>query len=216
MKGTPSYVALVDRFERKARYPDLVTLAAAHPESGVAVDAIKVLCGRGQERLLMAALGGSDVEAGAALARALGNAADQRTTPLLAAVVDDQNAPPTVAQEAAKALGKTPRGARELLRRIRENALAPELKQAVAFALADDRLQRRPVEARNRRPLAAAAGSQRQTASPAGHAPEVQGRRDAREGDFQRHRQMQYLPHGQRRRQGGRPQPLGNRLQAES
>jgi putative membrane-bound dehydrogenase-like protein len=164
LKGTRSYVALVDRFERKARYPDLVTLASAHPESGEAVEAVKVLLARGQQRLLTTALGGSDVEAGAALARALGNAADQRATSLLAAVVDDQNAPRTVAQEAAKALGKTPRGARELLRRIKENALAPELKQAVAFVLQttrfnDDRLKREidallpPPPARNDKPL---------------------------------------------------------------
>ncbi len=42
-RGTSSYVALVDRFQRKDRYPDLVTLAAAQPESGTAVEAIKVL-----------------------------------------------------------------------------------------------------------------------------------------------------------------------------
>jgi putative membrane-bound dehydrogenase-like protein len=163
-KGTSSYVALVDRFQRKERYPELVTLAATQPDSGAAIDAIKALYGRGQERLLTAALKGSNVESAEALARALGNAADQRTTPLLAAVIDDKNALPPVAQEAAKALGKTRRGARELLNRVRRNTLAPELKQAAAFALQttpvdDNRLKREidalfpPPPARNDKPL---------------------------------------------------------------
>ena len=162
--GTSSYVALVDRFQRTERYPELVTLAAAQPESGAAVDAIKVLCGRGQQRLLAAALKGPDIEAAAALARTLGNAADQRVTPLLVAIVDDKNAAQTVAQESAKALGKTRRGANELLRRIRQNTLAPELKQAVAFVLQttsfdDNRLKGEidalfpPPPARNDKPL---------------------------------------------------------------
>ncbi len=113
---------------------------------------------------MAAALHGSDIEVAAALARALGNAADQRTTPLLAAVVDDKNAHLAVAQEAAKALGKTRRGARELLRRIKQKTLAPELQQAVAFALQttpfdDNRLKQEiealfpPPPARNDKPL---------------------------------------------------------------
>ena len=121
-------------------------------------------CGRGQEQLLTAGLSGPDVEAAAGLARALGNAADQRVTPLLAAVVDDKNSPRAVAQEAAKALGKTRRGAHELLVRIKQSALTPELKQAAAFALqttpsSDDRLKREidallpPPPARNDKPL---------------------------------------------------------------
>jgi putative membrane-bound dehydrogenase-like protein len=134
-KGTPAYVALIDRFRLKDEYPGLAALAAAQPDSAAAVDAVKVLLGHGQAPLLKAALAGPDAKAAAALARALGNAADQRTTPLLAAAVDAKHADREVAQEAAKALARTPQGARELLRRVHDKALAPDLSQAVAFAL---------------------------------------------------------------------------------
>ena len=69
-RGTPAFVAMVDRFRIQDRYPDLVNLAAAQPDSGLAVDAVKVLLGQGQRRLLKTALGGSDVEAASAMARA--------------------------------------------------------------------------------------------------------------------------------------------------
>ncbi len=163
-KGTPTYVALVNRFQIQSRYPGLVALAATQPESETGVGAAKVLLDRGLQKLLKGVLQGSDVESATGLARALGNASDQRSTTLLTALIDEKSVPTGVAQEAAKALGKTPQGARELLRRVRDKALAPELTQAAAFALQstpfrDERLNREietlfpPPPARNEKPL---------------------------------------------------------------
>ena len=122
-------------FRGRRVIPDLVTLAAAQPESGAAVDAIKVLYARGQERLLTAALRGPDVEARRRWPRAgqrRRSTGSRRCSRPWSTIRMRLRA---VAQEAAKALGKTRHGARELLRRIRQDTLPPELKQAVAFAL---------------------------------------------------------------------------------
>ena len=165
-KGTSSYVALVDRFQRKDRYPDLVKLAAAQPESGAAVDAIKVLFG---PRSRAAADGRSPwAPTSNRRRRWPGRWAtppiNEVTPAARGAWSTTRIRPEPVAQEAAKALGKTRRGARELLRRIRQNTLTPELKQAVAFTLQttsfdDNRLKREidaffpPPPARNDKPL---------------------------------------------------------------
>ena len=150
-KGTPAFVTLVDRFEVKDRYQDLIALAKARPDSSLAVDAVEVLLLRGQREILSSTLGGSDVEAAASLARVLGNAEDRRATPLLAALVDDKKTPQAVAREAARGMAKTQQGARDLLRRIKDQSLAPDLAQAVAFALQtstfDDPRLRREIEA---------------------------------------------------------------------
>jgi putative heme-binding domain-containing protein len=164
--GTSFYVTIVNRFGLQARYPQLVKLAMSQPDSSVAVEAIKVLINRGQQQLLKQGLSGSasNLESATSLARALGNAADQRTVPLLLAVVDDKDSPLPLAREAARGLGKTPQGARELLREARDKTLSPELTQAVAFSLQtasfnDDRLKQEiatlfpPPPARNDQPL---------------------------------------------------------------
>jgi putative heme-binding domain-containing protein len=162
-KGTMAFVRLVDRFEIKDRYPDLIALATSRPDNSLAVDAVEVLLRRGQREILATTLGGPESEA-AALARVLGNAEDRRATPLLAALVDDSKTPQAVAVEAARGMAKTQQGARDLLRRIKDRSLAPDLIQAVAFALQtstfnDARLRREiealfpPPPARNDKPL---------------------------------------------------------------
>jgi putative membrane-bound dehydrogenase-like protein len=164
VKGTPTFVMLVDRYELKNRYPDLIALATSTTDGSLAVDAVEVLLRRGQREILSTTLGGSDVEAASALARVLGRAGDRRATPLLVALVDDKKTPQPLAVEAARALAKTPPGARELLRRIKDKSLATDLSQTVAFALQtssfdDSRLKREiealfpPPPARNEKPL---------------------------------------------------------------
>ena len=101
------------------------------------------------------------------------------------------------------------------IERIKDNSLAPELKQAIAFVLQtanfdDNRMKQEidalfpPPPARNDKPL-----------PPLAVLLKSKGDADARQGRFQRRRQMQHLPRGQWHGQGRGPEPLGNRFQAE-
>jgi putative heme-binding domain-containing protein len=70
-----------------------------------------------------------------AIARALGNATDNRTVGLLVPLVDDSEQPLAVRQEAVKALGRSKVGVQQLLERAGQQKLAEDLTQAAAFAL---------------------------------------------------------------------------------
>jgi putative membrane-bound dehydrogenase-like protein len=134
-RGTPAFVTLVDRFNLQERYPQVVAILEEQPDTSLAVDAVKLLLAKDSGGLLPKALKQDEALKAAAVARALGNAADNRTTPLLAPLVADERAPLAVRQEAVKALGKSKAGARHLLDRVKQRQLAEELQQAAAFAL---------------------------------------------------------------------------------
>jgi putative heme-binding domain-containing protein len=134
-RGTPQFVTLVDRFNLMDRYAEIVALAQAQPDSQLAVDAVKVLVNKEHRQLVLAGLRADDPLRAAALARALGNATDNKTAPLLVPIVDDEQRPLAVRQEAVKALGKSKAGARLLLDRVKGKKLADDLTQAAAFSL---------------------------------------------------------------------------------
>ncbi|HUQ73047.1 MAG TPA: PVC-type heme-binding CxxCH protein [Planctomycetaceae bacterium] len=134
-KGTLAYLTLVDRFNLQDRYPEIVALAQDQPDSQLAVDAVKLLVNKEHRQLVTQGLRDDDPLRAAALARALGNATDNKTAPFLAPIVDDAKAPLAVRQEAVKSLGKSKAGARQLLDRVKSKKLADDLTQAAAFSL---------------------------------------------------------------------------------
>jgi putative membrane-bound dehydrogenase-like protein len=134
-RGTHQFVSLVDRFNLSDRYPEIIALAQTQPDSQVAVDAVKLLVNKEHRQLVLAGLRDADPLRAAALARALGNATDNKTAPLLSPIVDDNDRPLAVRQEAVKALGKSKAGARLLLDRVKSKKLTDDLTQAAAFGL---------------------------------------------------------------------------------
>ncbi len=134
-KGTVQFLTLVDRFNLQARYPEIVDILATQPDSGVAVDAVKMLVGKEHKALITAALKQEDPLKAANAARALGNATDNRTTPFLLAALQDDQRPLGVRQEATKSLGKSKQGVRQLLDQVKSKKIADDLAQAAAFSL---------------------------------------------------------------------------------
>ncbi len=134
-KGTVQFLTLVDRFNLQARYPEIVDILATQPDSSVAVDAVKMLVGKEHKALITAALKQEDTLKATAVARALGNATDNRTTPFLLAALHDDKVALGVRQEAAKALGKSKQGVRQLLDQVKSKKIGDDLSQAAAFSL---------------------------------------------------------------------------------
>jgi putative membrane-bound dehydrogenase-like protein len=134
-RGSVQFLTLVDRFNLEDRYPEIVALAQDQPDSQLAVDAVKLLVNKEHRQLVLQALRDDDPLRAAALARALGNATDNKTAALLVPIVDDAARALAVRQEAVKALGKSKAGARLLLERVKSQKLADDLTQAAAFAL---------------------------------------------------------------------------------
>lgn len=134
-KGTLQFLTLVDRFNLQDRYPEIIAILETQPDTSLAVDAVKLLVGKEHRKLLLAALKQDDALKAAAVAKALGNATDNRTAGLLTPVVDDAERPLAVRQEAVKALGRSKQGVMQLLERAKGKKLAADLSQAAAFAL---------------------------------------------------------------------------------
>lgn len=134
-KGTLQFLTLVDRFNLQDRSPEIIAILETQPETSLAVDAVKLLVGKEHRKLLMAALKQDDALKAGAVAKALGNATDNRTVGLLTPVVDDAERPLAVRQEAVKALGRSKQGVMQLLERAKAKKLAADLDQAAAFAL---------------------------------------------------------------------------------
>lgn len=134
-RGTVQFLTLVDRFNLQSRYAEIVDILATQPDSSLAVDAVKMLVGKEHKALLTSALKQEDVLKAAAVARALGNATDNRTTPFLLAALQDEKTPLGVRQEAAKSLGKSKQGVRQLLDQVKAKKIGDDLSQAAAFSL---------------------------------------------------------------------------------
>ncbi len=134
-RGTVQFLSLVDRFNLETRYPEIIAILQQQPDSSLAVDAVKMLLGKEHRALIQQALKGDDPLLAAAVAKALGNATDNRTTPLLLAAVNDAQRPLGVRQEATKGLARSKQGIRQLLDLVKSKKLAEELTQAAAFGL---------------------------------------------------------------------------------
>lgn len=134
-ENTPQFVTLVDRFQLEDRYPEVLKLAQSHPAAQLGVDAMRLLLAKGQQGLITAALSNADEQVAAATVRAVGNTADGRAQSWLINLVDDEEQPDSVRQEAIRGLAKTKPGAQELLMRFDDRKLDDRLHPAAAAAL---------------------------------------------------------------------------------
>ena len=110
--GLPAYAEIVEAFGLKDHDDELIAIAVAHPDDAIGSSALRVVLANGNLEVIGKILATSD---GPALARALGNANDQRAVGLLTPIVTDKSKDLALRQDSVRALGKIEQGARALL-----------------------------------------------------------------------------------------------------
>lgn len=111
-EGLPAYVEIIDAFGLKDYDDQLIAIAAAHPDDATGASALRVVLANNNLDALNRGLASAD---GAALARALGNANDQKAVGLLIPIVSDKTRALPLRQDSVRALGKIEQGAKALL-----------------------------------------------------------------------------------------------------
>ncbi|MDA1015219.1 MAG: NPCBM/NEW2 domain-containing protein [Planctomycetota bacterium] len=134
-RGTSQFVTLVDRFNVRDRFPDLLALAQAGPDQQVGIEAMTALLQKNQLVLLKKSLAGKDARIAEATARAIGNSADGKAAGLLGPITKDDKQPLGLRREAARGYARSPQGAVELLALAKAGKIDATLKQAVAASL---------------------------------------------------------------------------------
>lgn len=110
--GLPAFAEIVEAFELKDHDDELIAIAVAHPDDAIGSSALRVVLANDNLAAIGTVLATAD---GPALARALGNANDQKAVGLLVPIVSDKGRDLTLRQDAVRALGKIEQGARALL-----------------------------------------------------------------------------------------------------
>lgn len=111
-EGLPAYVEIIEVFRLKEYDDQLITIAAAHPDDATGASALRVVLANNN---LDAVNRGLVSPNSAALARALGNANDQKAVALLVPIVSDKTRDLVLRQDSVRALGKIEQGAKALL-----------------------------------------------------------------------------------------------------
>ncbi|HEX3134424.1 MAG TPA: c-type cytochrome [Planctomycetota bacterium] len=111
-EGLPAYVEIIEAFKLKDYDDQLVTIAAAHPDDATGASAVRVVLANNNLDAVSRGLASAN---GAALARALGNANDQKAVALLVPIVSDKTRDLPLRQDSVRALGKIEQGAKALL-----------------------------------------------------------------------------------------------------
>lgn len=111
-EGLPAYVEIIEAFALKDYDDRLVAIAAAHPDDATGASALRVVLANDNLDAVNRGLASPD---GAALARALGNANDQKAVGLLVPIVSDKTRDLALRQDGVRALGKIEQGAKALL-----------------------------------------------------------------------------------------------------
>ncbi|MFM2096076.1 MAG: hypothetical protein RIS70_3200, partial [Planctomycetota bacterium] len=87
LRGSPTFVELIVKFNLQRRLPELLTLAQEHPEEQIGVEAIRAVLAKSDLKIVSEGLANKDVKVATATARALGSAGDGRVVELLLPVV---------------------------------------------------------------------------------------------------------------------------------
>ncbi len=133
--GTSTYLTLIDRFNLKDRFPELLALAQSQASAQLGVDAMRLLLNKDQKDLINQGLANKDEQVAAATVRALGNTADGRAQGWLTALLADGEKPDALRQEAVRGMSRNKPGAQRLLKLFDDKKLDERLTQAAAAAL---------------------------------------------------------------------------------
>lgn len=111
-EGLPAYVEIIEAFGLTEYDDQLVAIAAAHPDDATGASALRVVLANNNLGAVNRGLASSN---GPALARALGNANDQKAVGLLVPIVVDKTRDLALRQDGVRALGRIEQGAKALL-----------------------------------------------------------------------------------------------------
>ncbi len=135
LQGTTQFIQLVQRFELKGRYGDLLTLAQQNPDQQIGVEAIRALLRNKEWNVLGNAMKSKDTKAALATAQAMGNSLDGAIGGVLIGVIKDNSVAIDVRREAVRGATKVNYAASELVKVYEAKQLDPELNQALAAGL---------------------------------------------------------------------------------
>ena len=135
MQGTPQFVQLVQRFQLKDRYSDLLKLAQENPDQQIGVEAIRALLQNKQWNVLANGMRNQDTTAAVSVARAMGNSLDGAIGGVLVGIIKDDSVAIDVRREAVRGATKVNYAATELVKVYASQQLDPELNQALAAGL---------------------------------------------------------------------------------
>jgi putative membrane-bound dehydrogenase-like protein len=136
VRGTSQFVDLVSRFRVQTRYPELLEIAQKNADGQLGLEAMQALLKTSEgPELIERGLVSGDIPTAVATATAVGNAANAATTPILLRAISDVSRHIEVRKAAARALAKTPDGAKELLKALEAKSIPTEVGAGAAFAL---------------------------------------------------------------------------------
>lgn len=127
-RGEPEFVEIVRDFRLPGQEAELVRVAALHPQTSQAVEAVRMVLASSQSAILTQSLQG---EQASALIEVLGRSGDARAVPFLQPLLNRE----AVQKAAALALTQSQEGAVRLLAAQKDGTLAPSLAVVVAPAL---------------------------------------------------------------------------------
>ncbi len=127
-------VELIDRLQLQSRYPQLVDIAASHPDASVGVEAARTLLKHGQT-LLNEALATDRSDRAIGLIQVLGRSADNRAVDLLRPLLQDAQRTRNQRAEALRAMAKIRRGAEQLVQQAEKGDLPTDLRELAAAEL---------------------------------------------------------------------------------
>jgi putative membrane-bound dehydrogenase-like protein len=133
VEGTEEFVHLVDKFSLADRYPQVLTIALAHPDQQLGIDAVRILLAKKEWKLLAAAL--KDAQQAASTVQVLGNSESAGAAGLLRRVVTDAQQPLELRQAATRALARSRNGGMQLVEMAEKKTLDAALLPTAGFAL---------------------------------------------------------------------------------
>ncbi len=131
--GLPAFVEIVTAFDLREHDAELLAMALAHPDDATGTAALRAVLGKSDLAAVAKVLETSD---GPALARALGNAGDQKAVALLTPIITDKSRDLQLRQDSVRALGKFEAGAQALLALVASGQLK-DLKVLAGGVLAN-------------------------------------------------------------------------------
>lgn len=134
-KGTSQFVDLVERFNVKERYPELLGIAQKNATAQLGMDAMSVLLAKKQDGLITKALGDKDATKASATAQALVMTKDPKAGEMLMPFIANNKTDLQLRRLAVSAVGQSPKGVNYLLTLAKSEKLDPQLKDAVAATL---------------------------------------------------------------------------------
>jgi putative membrane-bound dehydrogenase-like protein len=134
-RGTSRLIDLVERFQLPGYGADVLALAQSHAQDSLGVRAVRLIFDLGEKSPLENALNSHDPKTLDNTVAALGNSDDLRAAKLLWPIADDSKRPLDVRRQAIRGVGRTTRGANDVLTRAEGGHLEASLREAASAAV---------------------------------------------------------------------------------